>query len=217
MSIPNGHSELTAVRVAASKLVLTKNRGVTMKIIFFIICLLGLVTVVIIAGQPSTEVSQFRLQESQTKCGNSAGNLQLCTTTSFITTKLGENLPLRLIVKNLSDKPISVIKASFDDIYEIKVSDFRGNRISSKKEVLATKINKTAEEKALVEELPLNSSPQNIQILPKQDLRLEYNLADFYDLKSKGKYHVEISRKISKSGVAEDTYLLLAGIEVEVK
>lgn len=188
-----------------------------MKIVFFTAIVLGLI--VIVWGQLPVQLPENKMvdtEKGQAKCSSDAEGFQFCTNTPHISANSGENVAIQVVLKNTTKKPVTIVRSSFNEMYNIKVMDSKGGTVRSIEEMQADKIKSNADNEQVLE-LPLNSSPQKVQLAPQQELRTEYNLSNFYDLKAKGKYQIEISRKIPKLNGIGFVELSFGAIEVEIK
>lgn len=191
------------------------------------IIFIGLFFVLIIAasGQSSNPSQEFKgddKQESQRKCSAVIEGLQFCTTSPVISVNLGENVPIDVSLQNMTQVKIIVpICANFFQKYHVSVKDSDGNKILSEKEAIQQRIeNKTATSEELIQTLPICNGHLGVEkeLAPQEELKLQINLSYFYDFNAKGKYHVEISRKIPKKDGSSNVEIPLGTtIEVEVK
>lgn len=188
-----------------------------MKKIFFLVLILGLI---IVAWGQSLNCPKNKVIEAQKtkKCSSIVEGLQFCTTSTFVSIKSGEKVTINVSIQNMTDKTISIANGNLSDFYNVVVTDLSGDKIPS----FTEKLKKEVDEgkiplEDLIRALPINSSPQKVILVPQQELKIEFNLSDFYDLKTKGKYQIEISRKIPKQNGLGNTEISFGAIEIEVK
>lgn len=182
----------------------------------------NILTVVFVLGLISVFLAQtFNSQKLEKKCSSIAEGLQFCTASPVVAVELGENIPITLSLKNRTEWTIIVpMIGGFYQLYDVTVTDSNGNEVLSHQQLLQKKIlEKTVTDTELVNSLPIYSGPFGFEeeIAPQAELKILYNLNDFYDFKKKGKYQVEVSRKIPKQDGTGLTPLSLGTIDIEVK
>jgi hypothetical protein len=177
-----------------------------------ILLLLSAGMIMIAIGQSKTDENLENIENigNQKKCSSVVEGLQFCTSTSNISVKSGEGVRLGLSFQNMSPENISIVNGGFKEFYNVTVTDSNGRRIYSYSEELDKRANEgKATMKELIEALPVGSVAKSITLAPKEELKIEINLSQFYDLKAKGKYSVKMSRKIAKKcegGIAEISF-----------
>jgi hypothetical protein len=184
-----------------------------------IICISIIWSVAIIWGQStSVPCDSVNSQAEVEKCGASSEMFQFCVKYNSIKLKASEGISVQLILQNLSNEAVTVTYGAIDKTYEIKIYDPKGNQVLSKLEKLEEKIR---DGKASVDEqissLPINSSPRTISISPKGELNISFNLSNFYDFTEKGKYKIEISRKMPNKNGTGTSLLSADAIEIEIE
>ncbi|MBX7171372.1 MAG: hypothetical protein K1X72_10465 [Pyrinomonadaceae bacterium] len=164
-----------------------------------IIGIIGIIILSCIQTSFSQDKDTHRTKIGSEKCGSIIEGQQFCVTSDFISANLGEVIPLKMTMQNLTQKTIisSPQNRDFYFLFNVTITDSIGNKILSNQEMLLEKFkNKTISEEELGQLLPLHSG-QTYLIEPNQKLKLEYGLGYFYKFEAKGKYFVKIARKIS--------------------
>ena len=191
-----------------------------MRASIFLSLILGLM--VLVLGQTSS--SNFaNNQISNELCSSPTHGLQLCTSSSSIVVKSGQNVLVNLTLKNISKENILASSIGpFDPQYKFVVKDDSGNEILSTLETLKRKMENhtiSKEESSKLFELCCidGGSRGDLQLPKNQSTVFIVNLSSDYDLTKKGKYHLEIIRKIAKADKKGYFDLNLKGITIEVK
>lgn len=188
-----------------------------MKKIFFVIFIFSLI--IVVWGQTMNPSRENAVEAQNTnKCSPIVEGLQFCSTSTTISFLTGQQIKINVFLRNTTDRNISILNGELSDSYNIVIKDAKGNIIASKME----KLNKLVDEgkaplEDLIRQLPVNSSPRKINLNPGQELKIEFNLDDYYDLKTKGKYQINISRKIPVQNSVNVAELSFGKIEIEVK
>jgi hypothetical protein len=184
-----------------------------------IICISIICSVAIIWGQSkSVPCNSVNLQTEIKKCGESSEMFQFCVKYNSIKLKSSEGVDVPLILKNLSTEAVTVTYGTIDKTYEIKIYDPKGNQVFSKLEKLEEKIKDgKASTDEQISSLPINSSPRTVSILPEGELNISFNLSNFYNFTEKGKYKIEISRKMPKKNGTGTSLLSADAIEIEIE
>jgi len=176
------------------------------------------------SSKPVQKILEDKKQESQKKCGDVVEGLRLCTTSSVVSVKIGESILIDLILQNVTEEAITIpMYGGFYTLYNVTVKDSDGNKILSRLESVKQKVqNKEANEGELLQFLPIGSNRHGFQkdLLSQEEMKIQFNLKDFYDFKEKGIYHVEISRKVGKDLFIQlvdfkDTNKIKEGSEIE--
>ena len=151
------------------------------------------------------------------KCSPIIEGLQFCTTTPVVSLVSGGQVHIDISIQNMTEKTVSIIHGSFYDFYNTKVTDSSGNKVSSFRKIILKKYEeKTATPEEIGELLPINSMPRTITLTPQQEYKAQFNFSYFYDFKRKGKYYIEMNRKIPKQDKTGNAELSFGSIEVEV-
>jgi len=185
------------------------------KAIYFIL-FLGVAA--LLSGQ-STDSSKGQMgdKSNEKKCGMPVEGLRPCVITPAVSVTAGESVIVNLSIENLTDKTFSLGNGPVNS-YEITVTDSKGDKVLSFTEQLEKKVDEgKIPVEDLIKSLPVNSSPGPAPLEAKQELKLEFNLSQSYDLKARGKYQVEISRQIVKPDGMGDAKLSFAPIQIQVK
>jgi hypothetical protein len=176
--------------------------------------------VVVVRGQSqssSVKTEKLQSQNIQKKCSFVNEGLQFCTSSPFVSVESGESVMLNLSLQNMTKQNVPVIVSRLDDYYNVIVTNSKGDKIYSFSEALQKRFE---EGKVSLEEviasLPVNTR-KKIILAPNQSLNFQANLSQFYDLSSKDKYFVEISRKVLKKDGTGNTELSFGKIEIDVK
>ena len=152
------------------------------------------------------------------KCSPIVEGLQFCTTTPVISLISGGQVHIDISLQNMTEKSLSIIHGNFYDFYDTKVTDSSGNKVYSFRETILKKYKeKTATPEEIGELLPINSMPRTITLAPQQEYKVQFNFSDFYDFKTKGKYKIDLNRKIPKQDGTGNAGISFGSIEVEVK
>ncbi|MEJ7862966.1 MAG: hypothetical protein WKF90_15155 [Pyrinomonadaceae bacterium] len=153
------------------------------------------------------------------KCSLILESQQFCSSSQFISAKLGESLLIYLYLANKSENVISVMSGGqLYDLYKVIVTDPNGNRLPSiidnlKSEVTEGKLSP----EALSKSLPSYPFPRLVPIGIDTEIQQQFDLRQYYDFKTKGKYLVQIERKVVKQDGSGNIELSLGAIEVEIK
>ncbi len=173
------------------------------------------------SSKPVQESLEDKKQESPKKCGAVVEGLQFCTTSPVVSVKLGEYIPINVSLQNMTKEAITVPTCGFNHLYNVTVTDSDKNRIFSHEEVVRQRIkDKVVTEGELLKFYPLCHGPLGFEkiLAPEEMLRIEYYLNLNYDFKNKGKYNIEISRKITKKDKSSEVEIPLGTmIEIEIK
>lgn len=188
-----------------------------MKKSFFLVLILSLIIVAL--GQSKILLKNKIMEVQNTKkCSPIVEGLKFCTTSAFFSIKSGEKVTVNVSIMNMTGKNISIVNGNLGDFYNVIVTNQSGNKILSSMEKLKKEVDEgKVPLEQLIRALPINSSPQKVNLAPKQELNIEFNLSDFYDFKTRGKYRIEISRKVPKQNEIGTAELSFGTIEVEVK
>lgn len=114
---------------------------------------------------------------SQQRCTRAVDGLIFCISSSSISVKLGQSVPLIVSVRNTTGKSISIKKDYFDSIYISTVVDSKGEKVLSLNEELQKKhqaTNKITEE--MIKAVPINPSFSSIKIPPGEKIETTFNL-----------------------------------------
>jgi|SRR5215204_2300385 len=188
-----------------------------MKKIFFTILIFGLI--IVVWGQTMNPSTDKPVETQNTnKCSPVVDGLQFCSASTSISINSGQEVKIDVFLQNTTDKSVAVVNGQLTDSYNVVVKNADGNAILSKME----KLNKEVKEgkipiEELIRQLPINSTPRKINLEPQQKLNVEFNLSDYYELKAKGRYLIEISRKIPAQDGVNITELSFGTINVEIK
>ncbi len=187
------------------------------------IILIGVLVVAVLGikkGSAQEFCSVSKYESAQCNCGPITEGLRFCVAISLSkpTGKASFDFVVNDSLKNVSDKPIKIsMVGDFSTFYTVTILDPSGNILLSKREIAAK--NSAERNDNTISDLPVISlrGPIEQELAPQQELKSEFKLNQYYDFESKGKYQIEISRKIpkqDKSGMANVSY---GTIVVEVK
>ena len=151
------------------------------------------------------------------KCSDIVRGLQFCTTTPVVSTDSAKSVPVRLRIKNLSQSDVTIVHGDFYDYYATIIFDPNGKRLLSDSEEYEKKYKEGLVNQDEIVELPINSAPRDIILSPNQEYNVEFNLAQFYDFSTKGKYRVVLLRKITSKDNQDQFVVGFGRIEVEIK
>jgi hypothetical protein len=155
---------------------------------------------------------------NENKCSPILEGFQFCTTTPTISVGLDESVAVDISLQNMTDKNASIIHGNFYDYYKVIVKDSKGNEIPSFRQILLKRYNdKTITPEEMGQLLPINSIPRTVLLAPKEKYKVQFSFGQFYDLKTKGKYYIEMSRIIPKQAGVGLAELSFGTIEVEIK
>jgi hypothetical protein len=198
-------------------LALIRLKDKLMKKAIFFISLLG---VIIFVWNQTINWSKGQVVVSQRKqksCGKPIEGLRPCVLAPDVCVSSGEDVVVNVSLENLTDKVVTLGNGRVNS-YEISVTNVKGQKLLSLIEELKKKVDEgKIPLDDLIKALPINSSSGSTPLEPKEELKLEFNISQTYDLKLPGKYFVQIVRKIPRLDEKGDTELSFSPIEVEVK
>jgi len=140
--------------------------------------------------------------QSSLNCGAIVDGFRFCSTSSVVSTKSGEHIILNLSLQNMTDKSLNIQKGgTFNELFGVKLIDLKGTRVLSIFETLKKKQEShtlsESEAGILLQFCCINKMPAKRTIAPKEEVKWELNLDDFYDLSGKGEYTLYLSRRIA--------------------
>ncbi len=190
-----------------------------MKKIVCFLCFMTIIAVVIIAkssfAQESCNVKSYGAVNCS--CNEISNTIKFCASVSQVSAEKGYTLVLNTSIKNLSGNNIKVsMIEGFYEQYKIVIKNPDGKKLLSYEELkVEENQNSNSNEITSIPTISLRSDRFK-EIPPQEELKSECNLSDFYKFE-KGKYQIEISRKLPSRKGSNAEYLSAGVIEIEVK
>jgi hypothetical protein len=161
---------------------------------------------------------KFRVGSLHCSCKSMDGGVGYCLAIRQIAGEGYTKIVVNDRITNLNEISLSVqLKGRVDDLYDLRVSDRRGNRLLSKKEQAEA----LAREKYPKGQGPINPDVTSQRHEPVRELSTgefiesEYDLSAFFDLKSGRRYRINFGRNMIRQKNGPDVNL--ANFEVEIK
>lgn len=189
-------------------------------------------TLILIGGllvAPQFVVSQARIDLTKEQanpdqyCGEAIQGLQLCTSSESIKVKHGDSVEFDLILKNLTDKNLNLKPSNpFDSGLLMTIADDKGEKVPT----ILESFQKIKQERQLTSEESAKAFQfccldhagfKGQPILPKGEELKSRPIINDYDLSKKGKYFVDIGRRVANLNGEGDIEVWLRRIAVEVK
>jgi hypothetical protein len=151
------------------------------------------------------------------KCSEVVDGLQFCTTTPRVAVQSGNNVVIKLSLKNTTDKPVSIPVGAFEDYYDVTITGSNGEKISSIRDSLIEKINKgEMSNDEWIKTIKFGSRRKPISIESDGESSMELNLSQFYDFTRPDTYQVTIARRL-KDKLGKDFLLSFGTMTIEVQ
>jgi len=132
------------------------------------------------------------------KCSNVQGGLKLCAESSSLVVSPGKNVVLKYVLKNTTNKPVTIKSGTLESLYAINVTNSRGEQVDSFNQTLGKNASESrASMEEYVRSLPINSGPAEVSIGAGKELNLEFNLSQYYNLSKPDTYQISIGRKVN--------------------
>jgi hypothetical protein len=150
-------------------------------------------------------------------CNEMSNKIKFCASVSQVPAEKGYTIVLNTLIKNLSDKNIKVsMIEGFYEQYKIDIRNSDGKKILSYEELkLEENQNSNSNEITSIPTISLRSDRFK-EVSPQGEFKSECNLSDFYKFE-KGKYQIEISRKLPNWKESDAEYLSAGIIEIEIE
>lgn len=164
-----------------------------------------------------TRLPQFPYKLPTRKCSIVEGQ-QFCIMLPPDTIKLGEKIIVYLYLANETLNTIPVMSGGQPfDLYKVTVTDPSGNRVPSIVENLKKQIAKgIIQPDELTKALPPSPVPSPFPLGMKNTLQQHFDLRQYYDFKTTGKYLVKIDRRVIKQNGRGTIELAPGIIEIEI-
>lgn len=162
---------------------------------------------------------KFKVGSLHCSCKSVDGNVEYCIAIRQIAGEGYTKIVVNDRITNLNEMLLSVqLRGRFEDLYDLRVFDFRGNRLLSKKEqaeALVKETNQDGQGPIIPDMISQRHEPVR-ELSMGESIESEYDLSSTFHLKSGNRYRITFGRNMVRQENGRDVNLIDFEAEINI-